>query len=78
MTRDPSSRAAKLAALRAELSLTDMRKAEPCMTLGLGAVDEHLPWGGLPAGLHETAPFGADLPHEAAATQLMAWLLARA
>jgi protein ImuA len=44
----------------------------------LAEIDGHLPGCGLGSGLHEICPEDADLPSEAAATQLAALLLGRA
>ncbi len=47
------------------------------LDFGEAGIDGCLPGGGLGAGLHEICPQRADLPHEAASTQLTAFLLAR-
>ena len=76
------SRAHQFKALRDQLgTLTATEPGQggaPCLRFGIRAVDEALPAGGLAPGSHEVCAGGADLPHEAAAVQLVACLLGRA
>ncbi|WP_375458451.1 ImuA family protein [uncultured Enterovirga sp.] len=54
------------------------RAARPPLAFGLAAIDEHLPWGGLPLGtVHECVESGIDSEHAAAATLFTAGILAR-
>jgi protein ImuA len=64
-------------ALRKELHGAQKTTGEPCLSFGAAPIDHHLPGGGLAPGLHEVCPAGGDLPHEAAATQMLAYLLGR-
>lgn len=69
-------RARQLVVLRDRIQRLDKPRAgdQPALTLGLEAIDEALPWGGLPgASLHEIV----GRPGDAAATGFAAWLLAR-
>ena len=54
------------------------RASRPALAFGVEAVDNHLPWGGLPLGrLHEIVESGVDSEHAAAATLFTAGILAR-
>ncbi len=54
------------------------RPAGTFVPLGIGAIDHHLPGGGLAAGaLHEVMGAAADIEHGAAAARFVAWVLAR-
>jgi protein ImuA len=66
---------ARFEELRRELHGQAAASREPCLRFGAPAIDEALPGGGLAAGLHEICPAGGDLPHEAASTQAVAYLL---
>ena len=78
MVEAGSLKAIRLAALREELKGVASAPATACLGFGLEAIDAHLPAGGLAAGLHEFCPAGPDLPCDAAAAQLSAFLLGRA
>ncbi len=69
-------RARQLVVLRDRIRRLDQPRAEelPALPLGITAIDEALPWGGLPGGsLHEIV----GRPGDAAATGFATWLLAR-
>ncbi len=67
--------------LRARIARLERRPvphAANMLRFGVPAIDSHLPGGGLLAGaLHEVAGEGADLEHGAAASLLLAGLLAK-
>jgi protein ImuA len=69
-------RARQLVVLRDRIRRLDKPRAEelPALPLGIAAIDDALPWGGLPgASLHEII----GRPGDAAATGFATWLLAR-
>ena len=72
------SRHRRLEALRAELGAAAGVPRGTALRFDAEALDGHLPAGGLRPGSHEVCAGGADLPHEAAAVQLAAYLLGRA
>jgi len=68
----------QLRARIARLERSESAVRPPAIPFGLPAIDAHLPGGGLAAGaLHEVAGAGAQVEHGAAATLLVAGLLAR-
>jgi protein ImuA len=72
--------AARLAALRASVAHVGRpaKTAGAALPFGVGAVDCHLPGGGLALGaLHEVAGGGPDVEHGAAAMLLIGGVLAR-
>ena len=72
--------AARLAALRASIAHVGRpaKTAGTALPFGVGAVDGHLPGGGLALGaLHEVAGGGPDVEHGAAAMLLIGGVLAR-
>jgi len=72
--------AARLAALRASIAHVGRpeKTAGAALPFGVGAVDSHLPGGGLALGaLHEIAGGGPDVEHGAAAVLLIGGVLAR-
>ena len=72
--------AARLAALRASIAHVGRpaKTVGAALPFGVGAVDGHLPGGGLALGaLHEVAGGGPDVEHGAAAMLLIAGVLAR-
>ena len=72
--------AARLAALRASIAHVGRpaKTAGAALPFGVGAVDSHLPGGGLALGaLHEVAGGGPDVEHGAAAMLLIGGVLAR-
>lgn len=72
---------ALLEQLRAAIGRTGARPHGPrpaaLVPLGVGAIDAHLPGGGLAAGLHEVAGAGGELEHGAAAALFIARVLSR-
>lgn len=78
----PAAQAATIAQLRARIARIERSHdaAAPARSLPLGipAIDQALPGGGIALGaLHEAASAGADTEHAAAATLFVAGLLAR-
>ena len=72
-----SAKTIRLDALREELRSMAQAPARACLTFGIEALDGHLPAGGLVPGVQEICPANADLPSEAAASQVAAFLLGR-
>jgi protein ImuA len=64
-------------ALKTGLSGLEEDTMAAVLSFGAAALDSALPWNGLPAGVHEFCPADAELSREAAATQLVAYLLGR-
>src|SRR5271166_2751516 len=80
MVQQGDTTAARLAALRASIAHVGRpaKTAGAALPFGVGAIDSHLPGGGLALGaLHEVAGGGPDVEHGAAAMLLIGGVLAR-
>src|SRR5271166_5553951 len=80
MVQQGDTTAARLAALRASIAHVGRpaKTAGAALPFGVGAIDSHLPGGGLALGaLHEVAGGGPDVEHGATAMLLIGGVLAR-